>query len=52
MDRTNHLQAATRRMTTRTIAALCGIAAVTAATWLAWTSHGWDSGISSARLSR
>ena len=48
MDRTSHLPAATRRMTARTIAALCGIAAVTAATWLAWTRPGVDRGISSA----
>src|SRR5580765_8362624 len=41
MDRTHHLPAETRHMATRKIAILCGIAAVTAATWLAWTRPGW-----------
>jgi len=40
MDRTHHLPAATTRMTKRKIAALCGIAAVTATAWLAWTRPG------------
>src|SRR6476620_2735806 len=40
MDYTHHRTAATRRMTTRKIATLCGIAVVTAVTWLTWTRHG------------
>jgi hypothetical protein len=42
MDSTRHLPAATRCMTTWKVAVLCGTAALTAATWLAWAPPGWS----------